>query len=182
MPKQASDIANGIDGEKPPPGLRSVASATGTPPSMSSRAGAKRPELQVERGDGQQRGDDAGLLHRVDAARRDVEQVVGRSRAHLGGHQRAAALREFVGMDARLQAVAHAGLEDLLRFLGREDAGLAEDVAPLGEPVARRGRDHLPHELVDVEAPVRAVLDGDLVGAHEGRDQFDRVLGARAGG
>ena len=40
--KQPSVIANGIDGEKPPPGLTSVASATATPESMSMRAGAKR--------------------------------------------------------------------------------------------------------------------------------------------
>ena len=41
--KQASVIANGIDGEKPPPGLTSVAIATGTPASISARAGANRP-------------------------------------------------------------------------------------------------------------------------------------------
>ena len=46
MPKQASVIANGIDGEKPPPGLTSVASATGTPASISARAGAKRPSFR----------------------------------------------------------------------------------------------------------------------------------------
>ncbi len=38
--KQASAIAKGIEGEKPPPGLTSVASATGTPAAMRSRAGA----------------------------------------------------------------------------------------------------------------------------------------------
>ena len=43
MPKQASVMTNGIDGEKPPPGLMSVASATGTAWSISMRAGAKRP-------------------------------------------------------------------------------------------------------------------------------------------
>jgi hypothetical protein len=46
MPKHASVIANGIDGEKPPPGLMSVASATGTPAEMRSRAGAKRPSFR----------------------------------------------------------------------------------------------------------------------------------------
>ena len=46
MPKHASVIANGIDGEKPPPGLMSVASATGTPASIRSRAGAKRPSFR----------------------------------------------------------------------------------------------------------------------------------------
>ena len=40
MPKQASDITNGIEVVNPPPGLRSVASATATPCSISIRAGA----------------------------------------------------------------------------------------------------------------------------------------------
>jgi hypothetical protein len=38
--KHASDIANGIEGESPPPGLTSVATATATPASISCRAGA----------------------------------------------------------------------------------------------------------------------------------------------
>ena len=40
MPKAASAITKGIDGENPPPGFRSVASATGTPRAISMRAGA----------------------------------------------------------------------------------------------------------------------------------------------
>ena len=40
MPKQATAMANGSDGERPPPGLASVARATGTPASISARAGA----------------------------------------------------------------------------------------------------------------------------------------------
>ena len=44
--KHASVMANGIDGENPPPGLTSVARATGTPPSIIRRAGAKRPSLR----------------------------------------------------------------------------------------------------------------------------------------
>ena len=40
MPKAASAITKGIEGEKPPPGFMSVASATGTPRPMSRRAGA----------------------------------------------------------------------------------------------------------------------------------------------
>ena len=38
---------------------------------------------------------------------------------------------------------ARAGLEDLARFVRREHAGLAEHVAPLGEPLARDRRNHL---------------------------------------
>ena len=46
MPKHASAMTNGIDGVKPPPGLTSVARATGTPSSISMRAGAKRPSFR----------------------------------------------------------------------------------------------------------------------------------------
>src|SRR5206468_2891720 len=46
IPKHASAIANGIDGERPPPGLMSVASATGTPRSISMRPGANRPSFK----------------------------------------------------------------------------------------------------------------------------------------
>ena len=44
--KHARVIANGIDGENPPPGLTSVARATGTPALIRSRAGAKRPSFR----------------------------------------------------------------------------------------------------------------------------------------
>jgi hypothetical protein len=44
--KQASVIANGMLGEKPPPGLTSVASATGTPRAINCRAGANRPSFR----------------------------------------------------------------------------------------------------------------------------------------
>jgi hypothetical protein len=40
MPKQASVMTNGIEVVNPPPGLRSVASATATPCSINIRAGA----------------------------------------------------------------------------------------------------------------------------------------------
>ena len=133
-------------------------------------------ELQVERRDGQQRGDNACVLHGVNAAGGDVQQVVSRSGAHLRGDKRAAAFRQFVGMDAGLEAVPLAGLQDLLGLVGRVDACLAEDVAPLGEAVTGRGRDHLPDELVDVEPAVRPVLDRNLMGPHERRDQLERML------
>src|SRR5579864_2301715 len=41
--KQASAMAKGREGEKPPPGLTSVARATGTPAVTQARAGANRP-------------------------------------------------------------------------------------------------------------------------------------------
>ena len=44
--KHASAIANGMLGDSPAPGLTSVASATGTPASISCRAGANRPSFR----------------------------------------------------------------------------------------------------------------------------------------
>ena len=41
--KHASAIANGSEGESPPPGFTSEARATGAPAVDSARAGAKRP-------------------------------------------------------------------------------------------------------------------------------------------
>ena len=47
MAKQASVIAKGIDGENPPPGLTSVASATGDARvDQIARAGANRPSFR----------------------------------------------------------------------------------------------------------------------------------------
>ena len=62
------------------------------------------------------------------------------------------------------------------RLLRREDAGLAEHVAPLGQPLGGDRRDHLVDEQVDVRAPPVAVLERNLVRAHEGRRELDRVL------
>ena len=83
--KQASVMANGIDGEKPPPGLTSVASATGTPRAIRSRAGAKRPSLRKNAAAGQQRGDDAGPREGRDAVGGDVDEMIRRSRADRRG-------------------------------------------------------------------------------------------------
>ena len=44
--KQAIEIANGNEGQKPPPGFTSVASATGMPASISSLAGAYCPSFR----------------------------------------------------------------------------------------------------------------------------------------
>ena len=112
MPKHASDIANGIDVEKPPPGLMSVASATGTACSISMRAGAKRPSFGEERSRRQQRRDDAVLGQRCRTRLVNEDQMIRGARADVGGDARAAAQRELVGMNARLQAVREAGQQD----------------------------------------------------------------------
>ena len=78
-------------------------------------------------------------------------------------------------MDAQLHPGAPRRLQDRAALLRREDAGLAEHVAPLGEPLARDGGDHLVDDEVDVVAAAIAVLDRHLVRAHEGRRDLDRM-------
>ena len=46
MPKHASAITKGIDGVKPPPGLTSVASATGTSSLNQHARGRERPSFR----------------------------------------------------------------------------------------------------------------------------------------
>ena len=72
-------------------------------------------------------------------------------------------------MDPQLQAGAARRLEDLARLVGREHAGLAEDVAPFGELPGGDRRNHLVDDEVDVRPPMIAVLDRDFVRAHERR-------------
>ena len=59
---------------------------------------------------------------------------------------------------------------------GREHAQLAEHVAPLRQPFARHGRDHLARHQVHVLRAAGAVVHGILVGAHEGGRQADGLL------
>ena len=107
--------------------------------------------------------------------------MIGRSRADGRGDARPAARTEFVGVDARLQAVRLRRLENPLRLVRREHARLAEDVAPFREPLARDGGNHLAHQQVDVVAAAPAVLGRDLVSAHERGRQLDGVIsGQRA--
>ena len=91
MPKQASVIANGIDGEKPPPGLTSVASATATPPVDQHPRRREASELQVERRDRQQRRDDAGCRQAGGAGLVDEDQMIRGPRADLRGDRGSAA-------------------------------------------------------------------------------------------
>ena len=139
MPKQASDITNGIDVVKPPPGLRSVASATAAPLLDQHPRRREAPELQEERRRRQQRRDHAAAPRasaRATRRRRSGDPPIAR---RLRRRRATPPLeRELVGVDARLQAVALPGLENVARFVGREDAVLAEHVAPLGELLVAR--------------------------------------------
>ena len=120
-------------------------------------------QLQIERGNREQRGDDAGGGEPIRGGFVDENQVIRRSRADLRGDARAAGRAELVGVDAQLHPGAPRRLQDRAALLRREDAGLAEHVAPLGEPLARDGGDHLVDDEVDVVAAAIAVLDRHLV-------------------
>ena len=129
-------MANGIDGEKPPPGLTSVASATGTPasiavaPARSGRAsGRRRPSAEAwRRRPPRPRGD-------APRRRKSGDRPSGRRPRQPPASRRStpARRRECAASGRRRSA----GAQDARRSSGREDALLAEDVAPSGEPAAR---------------------------------------------
>ena len=78
-------------------------------------------------------------------------------------------------MNARRQSGARAGVENARGFLRREDAGLTEHVAPLGESLGRDRRDHAVDDQRDVVLSPGTVLDRHLVRAEERRDDVDRL-------
>ena len=78
-------------------------------------------------------------------------------------------------MHAWRQAGAAARLEDVDRFVGREHAILAEDVAVLRERFVGDTRDHLFDDAGDVFAAARAIFDRDFVRTHERWHEVDGV-------
>ena len=70
---------------------------------------------------------------------------------------------------------ATARLENLRRFLRREDAGLAEHVAPARELLRRHRRNHLLDDRFDVVGAGSRYSGGHLVRAHERRHHVDRM-------
>src|SRR5258708_2289154 len=103
--------------------------------------------------------------------------MIRRPRADFGGHLRSPAEPELVGMDSRLQPRALPGLENLAGLLGREDAVLAEHVAPFREAVAYDGRNHLADDRIDVLPPRGAMFGRDLVRAEKRRGDVDGMGG-----
>ena len=104
MAKHPSAIANGMDDENPPPGLTSVASATGDTGLDERPRRSKPAKLEIEGRCRQQRRGDVGACHRRDAIVGHEDEVIGGARADRGCDKRAAARAELVGVDARLQA------------------------------------------------------------------------------
>ena len=137
--KQPRAIANGSEGERPPPGFTSEASATGAPAVDQRARRREAAEAQVEGGRGQQRGDARRLGQRPHARLGDEHQVVGRARAAARPPARAppvaasssAWIRSFRPVRARRE-------QDAPALLHAEDALLAEDVGEDGEAAASR--------------------------------------------
>ncbi len=148
---------------------------------MSARAGANRAKLEIEGSCRQQRRGDVGACHRRDAIVRHEDEVIGGARADRGCDKRSAARAELVGVDARLQAGGAACPQDALRFLRREDAGLAKDVAPARQLRRRHRGNHVVDDDVDVSVAIAAMLARDLVRAHERRYDVDRMRFANPG-
>ena len=102
--------------------------------------------------------------------------MVDRDEAELAGQLHAPAVRQLVGVEASAQAAVGPGGEDGSRLVDVEGAVLAEHVDPPGVRCGRR--EHGAGDEVDVVlgGGVSLELDGDDVGAEEGR-----VLGELAG-
>ena len=183
MPKQASDITNGIDVVKPPPGLRSVASATAAPCSISIRAGAKRPSFRKNAADGSSVATTLLLREHPRVRFVDEDQVIGGSRADFGGDARrrrsAPARRRGCAASARDAVPA---------------SRMSRDSSGVNTPCSQNTSHHSASPSsatagiissmtqLHVIAPPSAELDRHLVRAHERGGQLDRLVRRQAPG
>ena len=168
-------MTNGIDGVKPPPGFTSVASATADAALDQHSRRREAPSLRKNAAAGSSVAIDAGRGQAVGVRLVDEDQMIRGSRADIGGDRAAAAQRELVGVNPRLQAVRRAGPQMSRRFFRREHALLAEHVAPFREAFAGDGRDHHVDDQVDVLARRSRILHRVFVRAHERRRELDRL-------
>ena len=113
MAKQPRAIANGIAGERPPPGLTSLARAMGDSGLHEGAGRGEARQAQVEGGRGQQGGGAAGSRPGPSCPGSETNtRWSAERRAHLRGQLGAAGLDELVGVDAQAQAAVAGGLED----------------------------------------------------------------------
>ena len=177
------------------PGLKSVASATGTPTSISSRAGSRsaRPRNQGTVGSrtattGRPAAAASARAAMPAAGRRP--EMVRRERAELRGQLRPARRRQLIGVEADGKAEGACGEEDPPRLVGREDALLAEDVARARDALRGDGRQLLPDDRGHVRLGRRGRVHGvgrtglrrDGMGPEERRHHVDRPLLAKPAG
>ena len=124
------------------PGLKSVASATGTPALDEAAGGSVLGLAEKEHRSRQERGDGWSLRQRGDSGVRNSRQMVGRRGAQLDAAS--SAPPEEVSSSAwsltSSPAVARRG-EDRPALVHRVDAGLAKHVGEPRQPFARRPRE-----------------------------------------
>jgi len=132
-------------------------------------------EHQEERNSRQEKGDGWTARQGANSVRRNLDEVLGRDGPDFGRELGRSQGREFVAVNFNSEPGPLGGRDQTARFLETEDAPLAEDVEEIGQPTHLDGR----HEPVDqkIEIGVRPVpvLGRDVVGAHEGRNDVDRM-------
>ena len=156
------------------PGLKSVASATGTPASMRRRAGRIKRQTQMIDGSGEKHGDGSALGQKLYLLVLDLIQVVDGDGAHADSQEGGAAVRKLVGVQSKFQAVLLGCLEKSFGGGKVENIGLDKAVAIFREVAARYFGEHRVNEFVEVDVRSRAVFGRDFMGAEEGRDKFER--------
>lgn len=145
-------------------------------PGVDQVAG-RRPliEHQKERNSRQEKGNGPAPRQGANSVRRDLDEVLGRDGPDFGRELGRSESAEFVAVNFNSEPGPLGGLDQAARFLEAEDAPLAEDVEEIGQPTHLDGR----HEPVDqkIEIGVRPVpvFGRDVVGAHKGRDDVDRM-------
>ena len=84
--------------------------------------------------------------------------------------------RRLGGVRVDSEDGAAARLENRRRFFRRERSLVTEHVAPLGEPFAGHGRNHLVDDQRHIRVALRPVLGRHLMGTEKGRRDVDGVL------
>ena len=169
MEKAPTAIANGIEGESPPPGFTSVAMASAAPESIRDRARREVRQAQVEAGRRQHRRGAAAVGQCAHARLRNVAQVIRGARAELGCELGAAGPLELVRVEPQQHPGVGPGAQNAPALVYREYSRLTEDVAEHGQAATRDLGDHLLHHDLDVPVSIVAVVERHLVGAEERR-------------
>ena len=158
------------------PGLKSVASATIAPASISSRAGRVVRQAEVKAAARQHRADDIGKCERVDVTAVDLLEMVGAGCLQLDREARGAGVSELLGVNSRNQSARAAGRKNSARLLHRERAPVAKNVAELGQ--ARGGHCRNPAARKQIHVSVRATLKflRDNVGSEKRSGDVERLL------
>ena len=167
------------------PGLRSVASASAPPWSISVAAGGVVPVRQPERRPRQRHADGLRRGQQRDVFRRCGHDVIDRHRIERHRERRAAQRRELVHMQLQPEAQRLGRLQDAAR-LGQiertiltkyvaEERPIGAEIVPQLHPTRPRRGQHFSHDQVHVGVGPAAILRRHGVRAQKGRRQVDEV-------